>query len=207
VADPWFQADLSLPVGRPGLRVAVSTDAPCVGLVGPSGAGKSTLLRVIAGVERRATGTLTVFGERWAGPGVHRPAWERRVGWVPQDAALFPHLDVRANLTYAGRDGLAELGAWLELDDLLDRAPRGLSGGERQRVALGRALLARPRICLFDEPFAALDRTLRERLARELSAWCAARGVRVWLVTHDERDLAPFEAERWEIGLGEVRRG
>ena len=189
--------DVTVDFAARRLRLALASDAEVVGLVGPSGAGKSTFLRVVAGVERRARGRVQAFGERWADGVSVVPPWRRGVGWVPQDAALFPHLDVGANLAYAARGDVAEIAAWLGLGPLLDRAPRNLSGGERQRVALGRALASRPRLLLLDEPFAALDRALRDRLAAELAARCRDARLPVVLVTHDERDLAAFAADRW----------
>lgn len=203
MVEPWLDVDLRLPMG---LHAQVRSAARAVGVVGPSGGGKTTLLRALAGVERRGVGTVRVLGEEWQGAGF-LPAWERRVGWVPQEGLLFPHLDVRKNMTYAGSDGLDEVAALLGVGALLNRAPRNLSGGERQRVALGRALLSRPRLLLLDEPFAALDRTLRVRLSADVAAWCARRTLPVVLVTHDERDLEPFGAERWEIVDGRLRQG
>ncbi|MSQ00869.1 MAG: ATP-binding cassette domain-containing protein [Myxococcales bacterium] len=207
MAEPWLEVALRVPLGTLALEVDLSTSAAAVGVVGPSGGGKTTLLRALAGVERRASGTVRALGVMWQGPGVFLAPWKRRVGWVPQDAALFPHLDVRENLAYAQRERLDEIARLLGLAALLTRAPRNLSGGERQRVALGRALLSRPSLLLLDEPFAALDRPLRARLARDVAAWCADRRIPTLLVTHDERDLEAFSAERWEITDGRVRVG
>jgi molybdate transport system ATP-binding protein len=205
VDDVWLDIDLRVPVGGGGLRARITTAARVAGIVGPSGGGKTTLLRVLAGVERRADGTVRVCGESWQDGSSFVPPWQRRVGWVPQDALLFPHLNVRANLSYGGNTGsVDEIAALLGVDGLLHRMPRNLSGGERQRVALGRALLSRPRVLLLDEPFAALDSTLRARLGQQTAELCRAQGVPVVLVTHDERDLAVFDAERWEIREGRV---
>lgn len=210
-------ADLSVDVrltwGEAHPRLVLASNAGCVAVVGPSGSGKTTFLRVLAGVERRIVGSVRALGQVWAAPGVYVPAWTRRVGWVPQDALLFPHLSVRENLGYGGAAdatdvaALAEVAAWLGVTSLLDRAPRNLSGGERQRVALGRAILSRPRLLLLDEPFASLDRVLARRLADELAERCRGGGVPVVLVTHDDRDLAAFDAEVWEFcEAGALRR-
>jgi molybdate transport system ATP-binding protein len=202
--------DLDLELVLPGhrARVALVTDGPVVGIAGPSGSGKTTLLRVLAGLDRRAVGTVKVFGETWQDGSTFVPAWERRASWVPQDGVLFPHLSVEENLTYAGKDGLDEIVDLLAVRPLLERAPRNLSGGERQRVALGRALLSSPRLLLFDEPFSALDRSLRVRLSHEVAAWCRNRSLPVVLVSHDEADLGAFGATAWafgETGLSPVR--
>jgi len=191
----WLTLDLS---ARGGRRWQLSTVAPVIGLAGPSGAGKSTLLRVLAGVERRAEGTLEAWGERWLGPGA-TPPWRRGVGWAPQDALLFPHQTVAENLGYAGYGVDPAVVDALALGPLLDRAPRHLSGGERQRVALGRALCARPRLLLLDEPFSALDPALRRRVADAVAAWCRTRGAHAVVVSHEPSDLAPFAAERWKL--------
>ena len=207
MAEVWLDLDLVVPLGSGSLRARIVTDARVVGIVGPSGGGKTSLLRAIAGVNPRATGTLRVLGATWQAGRTFVPPWERRVGWVPQDALLFPHLDVRANLIYGGgADEVETLSALLGLEGLLDRKPRNLSGGERQRVALGRALLCKPRVLLLDEPFAALDAPLRSRLGAAVAGLCHERGLPVVVVSHDARDLEVFQAERWEVREGKVLR-
>ena len=162
-----IDVDIAQRIGRFALDVKFSVDAPVVGLFGPSGSGKTSVVNAIAGVQRPDRGTIRVNGEVLFDSVKRidvRPE-HRRVGYVFQDALLFPHLDVSANLTYGQRlrassqrviheDHVVEL---LGLAALLDRRPRTLSGGERQRVAIGRALLAQPRILLMDEPLASLD--------------------------------------------------
>ena len=197
--------DLTLGLGALRLRVALRTEARAVALTGPSGAGKSTLLRVLAGVERRARGRVAVDGEVLQGPRVRVPAWRRSVGWVPQDATLLPHRSVRQNLALSGAtDGeVRAVALELGLLPLLDRRPRHVSGGERQRVALGRALLVRPRLLLLDEPFSAMDGALREQAVRGVRR-AVGQGSRLVLVTHDERLAGALGCEVWSLSAGEL---
>jgi ABC-type molybdate transport system ATPase subunit len=179
-----------------------------VAILGPSGSGKSTLLRALAGLEPHAAGRVSFGGEVWldSDSGISKPTWERNVGWVPQDALLFPHLSLRENLAYAGAasadvEGMAES---LFLTELLDRRPRFLSGGERQRVALGRALLSNPRLLLLDEPFSALDRPLRSEIAAMVRAFAQKHGTPIVLVSHDEHDAELVAEERWVMVRGRL---
>ncbi len=164
-------------------------------LFGPSGAGKTTVLRLVAGLDRPDAGTVRVGGETWsdAARGIHLRPQERRVGFLFQDHALFPHLDVAANVGY-GLAGLPraerearvqEVAGRLHAGDLLRRMPGELSGGQRQRVALARALAPRPRLLLLDEPLSALDAPAREVLRGELRAALRESGVPAVVVTHD----------------------
>jgi molybdate transport system ATP-binding protein len=162
-----IDVDIEERLGAFHLDVAFVADAPIVGLFGRSGAGKTTLVNAIAGIGKPARGRIRINDDVLfdSSRGIDVPAERRRVGYVFQDALLFPHLTVLGNLTYGHRlrrpserviaqDRVIEL---LDLSQLLERKPRALSGGEKQRVALGRALLAQPRILLMDEPLAALD--------------------------------------------------
>lgn len=202
MAEPWIDLEARVRGGEAVLRLR--SLSPALAIAGPSGAGKTTLLRILAGVEPRATGVARVFGERWLGPGAV-PPWRRGVGWVPQEAALFPHLSVRDHLAYAGKGVDDAVVAFLGLAPLLDRAPRHLSGGERQRVALGRALCASPRLLLLDEPFSALDPALRSAVADATARWARHRDARVVIVSHDPTDADPFGAERWVVSAGRAR--
>jgi len=204
-----IEARVTLALGALGLDVALDTRAPALAISGPSGAGKSTCLRILAGLERRATGRVVIAEETWQDSTrrVFVPPWSRRVGWVPQDALLFPHLTVLSNLAYArvaDRTEIDRVAKLVSAEHLLDRWPRNLSGGERQRVALGRALLARPRLLLLDEPFAALDRALRVELAERLRSYCRDRSLPLVLVTHDPADAAALADEAYEIRAGKV---
>ncbi|GGK04123.1 molybdenum ABC transporter ATP-binding protein [Pseudomonas matsuisoli] len=155
----WDAFDLAVELRLPGSGVTA--------LFGPSGSGKTTLLRCIAGLEARSQGQLTVNGERWqdSASGLFVPPHKRPIGYVFQDANLFPHLTVAKNLAYGqkrvdarerriAQDHAIEL---LGITHLLERMPNRLSGGERQRVGIARALLTSPRLLLMDEPLAALD--------------------------------------------------
>lgn len=157
------------------LDAAFSAPSPAVVAVfGPSGSGKTTLLEVVAGLLRAESARIVVDGECLCDTarGIHLPPEQRRIGYVFQDARLFPHLDVRANLRFglsrAGaanpRIGFDEVVSLLALEALLARRPHTLSGGERQRVAIGRALLSQPRLLLLDEPLSALDAGRREEV-------------------------------------------
>lgn len=198
--------DVQVPLEARPLHLSMTTMSSTVAVVGPSGAGKSTLLRVLAGVERRASGVLEFDGERWLDPerGIVVEPWDRGAGWVPQEASLFPHLTVRENLGYAGArmSDVEEMAGLLEVAHLLDRRPRRLSGGERQRVAVGRALLRGPRLLLLDEPFSALDRPLRDKLAGTVRAWVDDQGVPTVLVSHDESDTEILADEHWHLSDG-----
>jgi len=160
--------DIRQPLARFTLEVSCSLEEPVTAVVGASGSGKTSLLEAIAGLRAATRGRIAIDGsvlldsER----GIALPPDQRRVGYVPQEIALFPHLRARDNVTFASRDPahLAMLSEILELAPLLDRFPSALSGGERQRVALARALMAHPRLLLLDEPLAALDQPLRERI-------------------------------------------
>lgn len=204
-----LEARVRFSVGRLELEVDLRSDAERIAIVGPSGAGKTTLLRILAGLVRPADGVIRFGGRCWLDGATHRPAWERGVGWVPQEGLLFPHRSVHANLRWAGRASDAEakrVADWLEIGPLLDRRPRNLSGGERKRVALGRALLSKPRLLLLDEPFAALDLAMRDRIATALREHCAAAGLPLVLVSHDSVDLHALDVERWHLERGVLRR-
>ena len=165
-----------------------------VAILGASGSGKTTLLRLICGFERADHGTIRIDGIVMSAAGVHIPPERRRIGYVAQDGALFPHLSVADNVLFglsrAARKGHAGLAELLEMVALpltfATRAPHELSGGEQQRVALARALAPRPRLVLLDEPFSALDATLRTETRKVIVAALSAAGATALLVTHDQ---------------------
>ncbi len=161
-------------------------DAGHAVLTGPTASGKTTLLEIIAGAVAPRTGTVRI-----GGVDVTASVPELRgAGFVPQHGYLFPHLDTRRNIDYGARDNaiVAELAGRFCIAELLDRRVTVLSGGERQLVALCRALAARPRALLLDEPFSALDADRRARVMGEFAVLQAEWGFTVLHVTHDETD-------------------
>ncbi|WP_395665031.1 ABC transporter ATP-binding protein [Methylocella sp.] len=181
----------------------VSLDMPGRGrlaVVGPSGSGKSTLLRVVAGFEAPDEGRILLDGEALVDGGVAVPAHRRAIGVVAQDGALFPHLDIEANIGFGlprrapdRRARVLELIDLVELEpSMLTRRPHQLSGGQQQRVALARALARRPRLMLLDEPFSALDTGLRDQMRRTVAHALDRAGAAAVLVTHDQAEALAF---------------
>lgn len=182
---------LELPLDGFSLSVALELGGRSIALMGASGAGKTSLLEAIAGLRGSARGTVQVDGEPWLAGGRALPVEKRRVGYVPQDALLFPHLTVAQNVRFGvGVDLNAAEHAMerLEVRHLAERHPYTLSGGERMRVALARALAIRPRLLLLDEPLAAVDGELRGRIRPYLAATRAALGGPMVFVTHSGED-------------------
>ncbi len=177
----------------------VDLEAPAgsiTAVLGPSGCGKTTLLRILAGFESPDAGTVCIGSEVVAGPSVSVPVHRRRVGLMPQEGALFPHLSVGDNVAFGiDRADRRELAAtvehWLEvvgLQGLSSARPNEISGGQQQRVALARALAAQPRVLLLDEPFAALDTGLRVRVREDIASILHRTGTTAVLVTHDQSE-------------------
>ncbi len=164
-------------------------------VVGSSGSGKTTLLRLISGFDLPDEGTITVAGRTVAGSGTAVPAHRRDIGYVAQDGALFPHLNVGENVAFGlrrGQDREAVVRGLLEMVSLdpnfAARRPDELSGGEQQRVALARALARSPRVMLLDEPFSALDAGLRAATREVVADTLARAGITTVLVTHDQSE-------------------
>ena len=163
-------------------------------VLGLSGCGKTTLLRAVAGFERAERGSIDLGGETLDDGRTFVAPERRRIGFVPQEGALFPHLSVEGNVGFglprAERRG-ARVGAMLEMfgiSALAARMPHELSGGEQQRVALARALVRKPQALLLDEPFSSLDATLRARVREEVHSLLREHGVTTVLVTHDQEE-------------------
>jgi molybdate transport system ATP-binding protein len=190
--------DIELRRGDYRREVRIEEAARVVALVGPSGAGKTSVLNAIAGLLTPRAGRIVVDGrvlfDRAARIDV--PTHRRRIGYVFQDARLFPHLDVAANLRYgrhggkeAARFAFDDIVALLGIDALLARRPRHLSGGEAQRVAIGRALLSQPALLLLDEPLSALDAARREELIPYLQRVRDELGLPMLYVSHREDEV------------------
>jgi molybdate transport system ATP-binding protein len=182
-----------------------STQDNRVVLFGPSGSGKTLTLRAIAGLMRPDSGSISVDGRLLfdSGAGVFLPPRERKIGYVFQDYALFPHLTVRQNVAFGLRPLLGRLSRanadrvdrMLDLFGIASLAevrPSRISGGQRQRVALARAMVGDPRALLLDEPFSALDIPLRQRVRVELAGILSRLDIPLVMVTHDPADVAFF---------------
>jgi molybdate transport system ATP-binding protein len=181
-----LEIDIALARRSFELRVALNLGAETIALVGPSGAGKTSLLRAVSGLERPQAGRITLGDELWfdAGRKIHLSAELRRVGYLPQDYALFPHLTVAANVRFAGKRDRPDLLERFGIGSLAGARPRQLSGGERQRAALARAVAREPRVLLLDEPFGALDAITRSQVRDELAGILPELGIPTLLVTH-----------------------
>ena len=196
-----IEASLRLPRGAFTLDVSLTLPARGVSaLFGPSGCGKTTLLRCLAGLEHAPGGRVVVDGEVWQDDAtrVFVPTHRRAVGVVFQEASLFEHLDVRANVEFGWkrlapaerRVSIAEAIAWTGIESLLQRATAGLSGGERQRVAIARALAVSPRVLLMDEPLAALDATRKAEILPAIERLNELSGITIVYVSHAIAEVA-----------------
>ncbi len=211
-----LDARFSLNRGSFSLEVALEVSPRGVtAIFGPSGCGKTTLLRCIAGLEPAARGSLSLGGEVWQDDAaqIFLPTHKRPLGYVFQDATLFPHLAVSGNLDYALRrvapsDRRVSLDlavALTGIGSLLERRPDGLSGGERQRVAIARALLSSPRLLLLDEPLSALDLNSRAELLPYLEQLHAELEIPVLYVSHSPQEVARLADQMVLLEAGRVR--
>jgi molybdate transport system ATP-binding protein len=190
-------------LGALQLSLELSVDRETVLMVGPNGAGKSTLLRLLLGVLRPDSGRIALDGKILfdAEGRVDLRPEERHLAWLPQDYALFPHLDVEANVAFGlrhldGGERVRRAGEWLQrlgAAHLSHRQPASLSGGERQRVALARALARDPHALLLDEPFASLDPMARREFRGALRGWLAEWRLPALIVSHDPADAVLAE--------------
>lgn len=187
-----------------------------VALLGPSGSGKTTLLKIIAGLDWPDAGTLEVNGEDW----LPKRAQDRRIGFVFQHYALFPHMTVRDNIAFgltvlprSHRPPSAQIAAkveellgFLQIPQLAGRYPAELSGGQRQRVALGRAMAISPELLLLDEPFGALDAQVRRDLRRWLREVLRKAGTTTIFVTHDQEEAFELADRVVVMGAGRIEQ-
>jgi len=196
-----------------GVDLAVE-EGGTTALLGPSGCGKTTLLRIIAGFETPDSGEVFIDGDSVVGNGAAVRPEKRSIGYVSQEGALFPHLTVRQNIEFALGRGARRTGTRLqELCDLVSldpgqtrRFPHELSGGQQQRVAIARALARRPRLVLLDEPFAALDASLRTSTRELVADALAGARVTTILVTHDQEEALSFADRVVVMQAGLVRQ-
>ena len=194
-----LRVDIRKALGAIVVEAAFESEGGVTALFGPSGAGKTSLINMIAGLLKPDSGRIELDGETLDDTDrrIHVPAYRRRIGYVFQDARLFPHLSVEQNLDYGRRmNGLAldaaehaRVAKLLDLEALLQRRPGKLSGGEKQRVALGRALLARPRLLLMDEPLGSLDDERKSDILPYLVRLRDNAGVPMVYVSHDAGEV------------------
>lgn len=180
-------------------------------LMGRTGCGKTTLLEILCGLRRPAGGRVLIDGRDVT----YEPPGKRGIGYVPQDGAMFPTMTVREQLGFALRlrsrpaaeisERVDALAGELAITHLLDRLPAGLSGGERQRVALGRALAARPRVLVLDEPLSALDEELRDGLARLLRTIQREHGITALHITHSNAEAAQLADVTFRLDHGRLQ--
>jgi molybdate transport system ATP-binding protein len=215
VSNVYLQADIEHTLGDLSLHISCALSAPWTVLFGPSGAGKTSMLRVLGGLIKPERGRVVLEGRTLVeiDSGVWVPPAKRGIGFVTQQPALFPHMDVTGNVAF-GLSGLSRsssaerAGQMLELfhaGHLATRRPADLSGGEKQRVALARALAPEPRLLLLDEPFNGLDVDLKASILVELTAWLAERKIPALYVSHDVAEAFQTAAEVMVMDRGRVQ--
>jgi molybdate transport system ATP-binding protein len=206
-----IELDVALPLARFPLRVRARLLGETVAVLGASGAGKTSLLETIAGLRPGASGRIAVGDDVLmdSASGVLVPPERRRIGYVPQDSCLFPHLDAAGNVRFGKQASAAprlfdEVVTILEIEPLLSRYPATLSGGERQRVALARAIATGPRLLLLDEPLAAIDVELKERILPYLLRVREAMRIPFLYVTHNAGEAGAIAEEALLLENGGV---
>jgi molybdate transport system ATP-binding protein len=215
VSSVYLQAGIEHTLGDLSLRISCALSAPWTVLFGPSGAGKTSLLRVLGGLTRPERGRVILDGRTLVETesGVWVPPAERGIGFVTQQPALFPHMDVTSNVAF-GLSGLSRRSRGERVEQMLQlfhaghlarRRPADLSGGEKQRVALARALAREPRLLLLDEPFNGLDADLKAGILEQLTAWLAERNIPAIYVSHDVAEAFQTAAEVMVIESGQIQ--
>jgi molybdate transport system ATP-binding protein len=211
-----LELDVRWQRGGFSLQAHAVAEAPVTGICGPSGAGKSTLLALIAGLQRPDVGRIVLDDVALVDvdAGIFLPPEQRYIGYVFQDAQLFPHLSVENNLLYGFRHRreeerefqLDEIVTLLEIGHLLERRPRLLSGGEKQRVALGRALLYSPRLLLLDEPLSSLDSARKQQILPFLLRIRDELRMPMLYVSHVPEEITYLTQSVWQIKEGRLDR-
>jgi len=219
----WLELDIQRKLQAAGQHFQLQAALRCtqrnVVFFGPSGAGKSLTLKAVAGLLRPDTGAIRMHGQVLfdAAAGINLSPQRRRIGYVFQDYALFPHLTVRQNVGFGLQQGLLNpsrarrvdaVEQWLQafrIDHLGDLLPSQISGGQRQRTALARALVTKPQALLLDEPFAALDHALRAHLRQELETVLDQTGIPLLLISHDPEDVDMFGQQVVHLADGRVQ--
>ena len=201
-------------LGATTVEAAFASEGGVTALFGRSGAGKTSLINMIAGLLKPDRGQIELDSETLddTDKHIHVPAHRRRIGYVFQDARLFPHLSVAQNLDYGRRmNGLTfdaaeqtRIARLLDLEDLLQRRPGKLSGGEKQRVALGRALLSRPRLLLLDEPLGSLDEERKAEILPYLLRLRDQAGVPMVYVSHDADEVRRLATQVIRLQDGKI---
>ena len=209
-----LRIDVTKALGDTTIEAAFHSEGGVTALFGPSGAGKTSIINMIAGLLRPDRGRIEVDGETLddTAQRLHIPAHRRRIGYVFQDARLFPHLSVAQNLDYGRRMiGLrfdeaeqARIVQLLDLEGLMQRRPGKLSGGEKQRVALGRALLSRPRLLLLDEPLGSLDSERKAEILPYLTRLRDQAGVPMVYVSHDADEVRQLATQVVRLQDGKI---
>jgi molybdate transport system ATP-binding protein len=209
-----LRVDVAKQLGEFSLQVAFASEGRVTGLFGASGAGKTSLINMIAGLTKPDRGVIAIDGDVVddTAARIRVPTHRRRVGYVFQDARLFPHLDVRQNLDYGRRMNRladdpaqrARINDLLDIGGLRDRRPGQLSGGERQRVALGRALLAQPRLLLLDEPLGSLDEERKLEILPYLVRLRDEANVPMVYVSHDAGEMRQLATQVVMLRRGRV---
>lgn len=207
-----FSKRLKSPAGDMALDVSLNLEkGSFTGLFGKSGAGKTTLLRILAGLTKPDNGTISFGNVDWftAADKVDLPPQKRKVGFVFQDFALFPHLSVKDNILFGHPKGtnpklISELVEVMELGDLTHQKPRHLSGGQQQRVAIARSLASMPNLLLLDEPFSALDTQMKESLQDYIREFHEQYGTTSLMVSHEEGSIAKMCSEVLVLDAGKV---
>jgi molybdate transport system ATP-binding protein len=209
-----LRIDVAKQLGEFSIETSFASEGRVTGLFGSSGAGKTSLINMIAGLMTPDRGSIAIDNETLddTAANLHIAAHRRRIGYVFQDARLFPHLDVRQNLDYGRRmnrlardpRGETRIIDLLDIGKLLDRRPGKLSGGERQRVALGRALLAQPRLLLLDEPLGSLDEERKAEILPYLIRLRDETGVPMVYVSHDQDEMRQLATQIVMLRRGRV---